>query len=109
MQSAVSELEAVQLEPALADAAKLLEQKDPVGQLRSLGRLRGADAASAVKNLIPSVNTFLEHLNAQVTVLTQDLGQSAKDVQEYQSHIRTSLNRIAQDLNVLGGSGDDAD
>ena len=107
MDNAVADFESVQIEAALANATKLLEGKDPLAQLRAMGRFRGGNASAAVKELVPSVSTFLEHLDAQVKVRKQNLGQSAKDAQDYQSQIRTSLIQISQDLNSLGGhSGD---
>ena len=107
MDNAVSDFESVQIEAALANASKLLEGKDPLAQLRAMGRFRGGNASAAVKELVPSVRTFLEHLDAQVKLRKQNLGQSAKDAQDYQTQIRTSLIQIAEDLNSLGGhSGD---
>ena len=103
VEEALSELETVQLEDALAKATKLRIKEEPLQQLSNLGSDQIGDARSTVKRLLPVMQTLLNQLEAEVSNRIRNIGQDAKDLHGQQSQIKASLSQLSSDLGVIGG------
>ena len=103
IESALVDLEGVQLDDALRFAATLQENEEPVVQLPELGRNRGGNARVAVRKFLPAVHELLSQLEASVASRMAQFDQSGKDLQGHQTQIKKALHQLSCNLETIGG------
>ena len=104
VESALIELEGVQLESSLRRASQLLERSESLKSLPILGRGRSNVAGNAVKKLIPALNRLLGRLENSVANLESSSGAIVSELQVHQTTIETALKQLVSGLKVIEGN-----
>ena len=101
IETALAELEAIQLDSSLKRSTKLLESGDALKLLHVLGRGRGNHVGAAAKRLLPALVQLLDQLENAVATKVSSSGIIESELRENQARIETTLKQLVSGLEVM--------
>ena len=109
VETALTELEGVQLDNSLRRATRLLETNEPLKLLPTLGEGRLNYAGNAVRNLSPALIQLLDRLETSVSSRELNTGTMESELQVHQANIESALKQLISGLKVMEESHAQAD
>jgi len=104
IESALNNLESVDIDDALRSATVLLEAKSPFEVFAELGRNLQDNAITAAREFLPAVHDFLDEIEASVQARLERLSGGERVLQDNKVQIGKALQQLSHDIEIIGGS-----